>query len=378
MHPFIQINFYEYNDDYRYRRSQVYVTIQTYLSASPFSNRAKRLKAHETKDCRTFILSMDDNQEIIEEFQGVKEGKAIALRNRQLKLYTNNGAERSTSSWSHVAFQHPATFETLAMDPRKEEEIINDLDKFIQGKEYYNRIGKTWKRGYLLYGPLGTGKSTMISTMANYLKYDIYDLELTAVKDNVDLRKLLIDTSNKSIIVIEDIDCSLDLTAQRKEKAKKEDKISSKKEQEEEKKKSMVTLSGLLNCIDGIWSSCGGERLVVFTTNYVDKLDPALIRRGRMDKHIEFSYCCFEAFKVLAKNYLEISSHPYAETCLNNLTQALEMVKEETRKKAEEKEAKLKAEEEEKLKADKEENEENESENLIKKMWNAMAQYQHT
>ena len=73
---------------------------------------------------------------------------------------------------------------------------------------------------------------------------------------------------------------------------------------------SAVTLSGLLNFIDGLWSACGGERIVVFTTNHVDKLDPALIRRGRMDMHIEMSYCCFEAFKTLANNYLEVEAHP--------------------------------------------------------------------
>ncbi|KAL3507835.1 hypothetical protein ACH5RR_033217 [Cinchona calisaya] len=70
-----------------------------------------------------------------------------------------------------------------------------------------------------------------------------------------------------------------------------------------------VTLSGLLNFIDAIWSTCGEERIIVFTTNHVGKLDPALIRTGRMDKHIELSYCGFEAFKVLAKNYLNHESH---------------------------------------------------------------------
>ena len=72
---------------------------------------------------------------------------------------------------------------------------------------------------------------------------------------------------------------------------------------------SAVTLSGLLNFIDGLWSACGGERIVVFTTNHVDKLDPALIRRGRMDMHIEMSYCGFEAFQTLAKNYLGVDDH---------------------------------------------------------------------
>jgi chaperone BCS1 len=229
----------------------------------------------------------------------------------------------------------------------------------------------------------------MISAMANLLDYDIYDLELTTVKDNSELRKLLIETTGKSIIVIEDIDCSLDLTGQRKKTKEKDDDdqsdkekdpVSKKKKEAEEERKSgsKVTLSGLLNFIDGLWSACGGERIIVFTTNYVDKLDPALIRRGRMDKHIELSYCCFEAFKVLAKNYLELESHEMfgkieellgetkmtpadvaenlmprsdeedEEDCLKRLIEGLETAKEEARKKTEE-EAVSKAE-----KADKE------------------------
>ncbi|XP_039068315.1 AAA-ATPase At3g28510-like [Hibiscus syriacus] len=201
------------------------------------------------------------------------------------------------------------------MEPYRKEEIMEDLVTFSESEEFYSRIGRTWKRGYLLYGPPGTGKSTMIAAMANLLGYDIYDLELTAVKDNTELRKLLIDTSSKSIIVIEDIDCSLDLTGQRRKKKEKQEeddeqmKDPGQKGNKDEPRTSHVTLSGLLNFIDGLWSACGAERLIVFTTNFVEKLDPALIRKGRMDKHIELSYCGFEAFKVLAKNYREIERH---------------------------------------------------------------------
>nr|TKS12464.1 hypothetical protein D5086_0000063150 [Populus alba] len=97
------------------------------------------------------------------------------------------------TSWSHIVFEHPATFETLAMEPAKEEEIIEDLVTFSKSKHFYARTGRTLKLGYLLYGPPGTGKSTMIAAMANLLKYDVYDLELTAVKDDTELRKLLIE-----------------------------------------------------------------------------------------------------------------------------------------------------------------------------------------
>ncbi|KAL6661832.1 hypothetical protein ACP70R_001216 [Stipagrostis hirtigluma subsp. patula] len=53
----------------------------------------------------------------------------------------------------------------------------------------------------------------------------------------------------------------------------------------------------------------GGERIVVFTTNHVGELDPALIRRGWMDMHIEMSYCGFEAFRTLANDYLDVDEH---------------------------------------------------------------------
>jgi SpoVK/Ycf46/Vps4 family AAA+-type ATPase len=224
--------------------------------------------------------------------------------------------------WSHVVFEHPKTFATLAMDPASKKEVMDDLDAFRNGRDYYARVGKAWKRGYLLYGPPGTGKSTMIAAMANYLDYDVYDIELTSVRTNTDLRKLFIETTGKSIIVIEDIDCSLDLTGKRKKKKKDKaseesdaqnnkdgDKKDARDDEKDDKSGSKVTLSGVLNFIDGLWSACGGERIIVFTTNHIEKLDPALIRRGRMDKHIEMSYCCFEAFKFLAKIYLDVDSH---------------------------------------------------------------------
>nr|XP_023884701.1 AAA-ATPase ASD, mitochondrial-like [Quercus suber] len=229
----------------------------------------------------------------------ISEGREIKSRRKQRKLFSNN----SYCEWTDIVFEHPGTFQTLAMDPKKKEEIINDLINFTNRKEYYAKIGKAWRRGYLLYGPPGTGKSTMIAAMANFLDYDIYNIELTAIKDNTELRMMLSETTNRSIIVIEDIDCSLELTGSRKKKKREEGKGG----------ESKVTLSGILNFIDGLASACGEEKIIVFTTNHIEKLDPALIRRGRMDKHIELSYCKFEAFKVLAKNYLDIDSHPLFE-----------------------------------------------------------------
>ena len=206
-----------------------------------------------------------------------------------------------------MAFQHPATFATLAMDPTDKEAIIDDLDSFKQGKDYYTTIVKAWKRGYLLFGPTGTGKSTMIAAIAKHLEYDVYDLELTAVKNNTELRKLFVLTTDKSIIVIEDIDRSVHLTTKRSDNkphnrsgGERSNTTLPPKEDDEDDEDTKLTLSGLLNFIDGLWSvACGGERIIIFTTNNKDKLDPALIRRGRMDKHIEMSYCRYEALSTI-------------------------------------------------------------------------------
>ncbi|KAJ0985817.1 hypothetical protein J5N97_004173 [Dioscorea zingiberensis] len=75
----------------------------------------------------------------------------------------------------------------------------------------------------------------------------------------------------------------------------------------------MVTLSGLLNFVDGLWSSCGEERVIVFATNYKDRLDPALLRRGRMDMHIHMGYYTPAAFRILASNYHAVEDHPLFE-----------------------------------------------------------------
>ncbi|KAF3504449.1 hypothetical protein F2Q69_00044642 [Brassica cretica] len=77
----------------------------------------------------------------------------------------------------------------MAMEDELKRDVIADLDKFIRRKDFYKRVGKAWKRGYLLCGPPGTGKSSLVAAMANYLKFD---LQLASVMRDSDLRRLLL------------------------------------------------------------------------------------------------------------------------------------------------------------------------------------------
>ncbi|KAK7291206.1 hypothetical protein RIF29_06161 [Crotalaria pallida] len=223
--------------------------------------------------------------------------KVIREDKKTLKLHTID--YNGTDYWNSIVLNHPATFDTVAMEPEMKVQLLEDLRLFLERKEYYKRVGKAWKRGYLLYGPPGTGKSSLIAAMANYLKFDIYDMDLREVQCNSDLRRLLIGTGSRSILVIEDIDCSV--------------KLQNREVDNDGDDEDKVTLSGLLNFIDGLWSSCGDERIVIFTTNHKERLDPALLRPGRMDMHIHMSYCSFSGFKTLAANYLRIQDHPLFE-----------------------------------------------------------------
>ncbi|XVF59689.1 hypothetical protein PTKIN_Ptkin07bG0296100 [Pterospermum kingtungense] len=232
-----------------------------------------------------------------------KTAQAILNERESLSIYTY---DQDCSMWESAVFKHPATFETLAMEPELKQFIKDDLDSFGERKEFFENVGRAWKRGYLLYGPPGTGKSSLVAAIANYMRYDIYDLQFQSVRNDADLRRVLTSTTNRSILLIEDIDCSTNVS---RDRAKFNEKTEDEDDDESKRPSGIdpgVTLSGLLNFIDGLWSSCGNERIIIFTTNHKEKLDPALLRPGRMDVHIYMGYCTPAGFRKLATTYLGI------------------------------------------------------------------------
>lgn len=317
-------------------RNEVYDAAELYL-ATKISPKTERLRLSKTPRQKNFTISIEKNEEVIDNFEGIqlkwkyvcverqnnydreqkffelsfnkkskdkilesylpyvlRRANEIRAESKVVKIYNRDCPHGDDDSgiWGSMNLDHPSTFETLAMDPELKKTIIEDLERFVRRKDYYKKVGKAWKRGYLLYGPPGTGKSSLIAAMANYLSFDIYDLELSSIYSNSDLRNILLSTTNKSIVVIEDIDCSVQ--TQDRQNGGGDDGSSK------------LTLSGILNFIDGLWSSSGDERIIIFTTNHKDRLDPALLRPGRMDVHINLSYCTVDGFRILASNYLGI------------------------------------------------------------------------
>lgn len=185
-----------------------------------------------------------------------------------------------------MPFNHPASFETVAMDAELKNKVKSDLDQFLKSKQYYHRLGRVWKRSFLLYGASGTGKSSFVAAMAKFLCYDVYDIDVSKLTDGSDWKMLLMQTTPKSMILIEDLDRLLAA------------------------KSTAGSMSSVLNFMDGIMSCCGEERVMVFTMNGTkDEVDQAVLRPGRVDVHIHFPLCDFSTFKILASSYLGLKEH---------------------------------------------------------------------
>ncbi|KAJ4822974.1 hypothetical protein Tsubulata_000340, partial [Turnera subulata] len=283
-----------------------------------------RNKRHFELQCKK-----NDREEVMRSYlpHVCKTAESILNQREKLNIYTY---DHEDSMWESTVFKHPATFETLALEPELKQFIIDDLDLFVKRKEYFQSVGRAWKRGYLLYGPPGTGKSTLVAAIANYLRFNIYDLQLQGVRNDAALRRILTSTTNRSILLIEDIDCSSKSTHSRNPASPPGAKVDNEDDEEEDMLDNKnfldpgVTLSGLLNFIDGLWSSCGDERIIIFTTNHREKLDPALLRPGRMDVHVYMGHCTPGGFRKLAATYLRIKDH-FLFNCVEDLIQRVQI-----------------------------------------------------
>jgi chaperone BCS1 len=185
----------------------------------------------------------------------------------------------SGSYWESLGPVPERELESVVLPDGMAEAILSDADKFLRTREWYNERGVPYRRGYMLAGPPGTGKSSFVTALSHHMKKPVYVVNLGAFGLSDDnLVSLLCNVPSGALVLFEDIDAT---SRSRVTKGKK-------KSDDDEKEKSFVSLSGLLNALDGLVAKEG--RITIMTTNHPEKLDPALTRPGRVDKTFILDY----------------------------------------------------------------------------------------
>jgi chaperone BCS1 len=177
--------------------------------------------------------------------------------------------------WDYVQGYSPRLLDSVVLEPGEKEHLIEDIAQFQNSKTRYRRLGIPYHRGYLFYGPPGTGKTSMVSALAAHFGLSIYMVNLADFSDR-SLMAAVNQVPANSVLLFEDIDCMKG--SQTRTPATKPDSSSGRRESANS---NGVTLSGLLNVLDGFYAPTGV--LFVMTTNDLEKLDKALLRPGRID-----------------------------------------------------------------------------------------------
>ncbi len=211
--------------------------------------------------------------------------------------------------WNMNTLSSIKNFDKLFL--KNKNNILNIIDNFKNKENVYKYV--EYKLGFMLYGPPGTGKTSFIKSLAKYLKRNVVNIPIECITSNSLLLDVLTNNSfynkydtcftkdiNTNIYVIEDIDrinCALKhefQTTKIENETKIDNYILSNINSKSNIHKNVLNLSGILNAIDGVVEMPG--RIIIFTANHPEKLDPALTRPGRIDHIIKFDYLEKEQF----------------------------------------------------------------------------------
>ncbi|KAJ4423908.1 hypothetical protein N0V82_001494 [Gnomoniopsis sp. IMI 355080] len=226
------------------------------------------------------------------------------MKRDEAKTLIYRGTVRTGSTeptWQRMMARVSRPFSTVILNEKVKQDLIDDVTDYLNPatRRWYANRGIPYRRGYLLYGPPGTGKSSLSLALAGFFKMRIYIVSLSSISSTEEnLASLFAELPRRCVVLLEDIDTA-GLTHTREEDrsqdtndaddhAPKQGLRGSDKGNTNNNNNNAfrLSLSGLLNILDGVASQEG--RVLIMTTNHLEKLDKALIRPGRVDMTVTF------------------------------------------------------------------------------------------
>ena len=173
--------------------------------------------------------------------------------------------------WMRARLGSRRPLASVVLKAGQAEALLADLRRFYSAHERYAELGIPWRRGYLLFGPPGTGKTSLVTALASELHLNVCTLSLASpIVTDEKIHTLLAAVPQRSLLLIEDVDAFF----RQRDAAHSQVKLS---------------FSGFLNALDGVATQEGN--VLFMTTNHADRLDEALIRAGRIDERVELGLC---------------------------------------------------------------------------------------
>jgi chaperone BCS1 len=256
------------------------------------------------------ITKIGRNRKIFDNF--IKEINSVDKQDNLIKIY------KFSNFWEYIKKIRKRNINNIFIEKSKKDELMTLLNNFVNNEDWYIENEIPYQLGILLHGTPGSGKSSLIRAMASYLNYPIYYISM---KNIIKIEEAMNELPNKSIVVIEDIDTN-SLTHSRDKLNNKSNNVistidDSNNDSDDNK---LIGLSEILNSIDGILSSHG--RILVMTTNYIEKLDEALIRPGRIDLQLEMGFANMEILQNFINKFYPNNNMPQGFKIKSNISVA--------------------------------------------------------
>lgn len=293
-------------------RSYIPASEREEISISSFGRNPMLLK-ELLNECRAKFMKYDDDKTII--FRGA-----------------NKPGTLNETAWVRSMARVTRPFSTVVMDEKVKADLLDDMRDYLHPytRRWYSNRGIPYRRGYLLYGAPGTGKSSFSLAIAGYFKLKIYIVNLNSPIMNEDsLTMLFSELPQRCVVLLEDIDTAGlthtrdDQNAAMEPAAPEPSATSVQKDPSQPpsavpiaaRRAGKISLSALLNVLDGVASQEG--RILIMTTNHIDKLDDALIRPGRVDMTIKFQLADMAMMNMLFTSIFATQEGDYPEKLKN-------------------------------------------------------------